>query len=147
MRKILFVFCLLITFCFIQTEQVSACSCAISSTNNTKILVRDAYKNSQAIFLGKVLELVKNDSSYSFRVKIQVKKIWKGKLSKTIDISTPLDSAACGFSFETGKEYLVYAYENGNKLTTNICSRTKILTGSTEDVAFLNKLKKPISPK
>lgn len=147
MKKILFVFCLLIAFWFVQPKQVSACSCVAPSTNNTRILVRDAYKNSQAIFSGKVLEIVRNDSSYSFLVKMQVRKFWKGKLFKKIEISTALDSAACGFAFEVGKEYLIYAYKNENKLTTNICSRTKLLTATTEDVAFLNKLKKPISPR
>ena len=44
----------------------------------------------------------------------------------------------CGYRFEIGKEYLVYAYlGEDKKLSTGICTRTGLLTKADEDLAYI----------
>ncbi len=46
-------------------------------------------------------------------------------------------SADCGFDFNVGDQYLVYAYDYTGALTTNICLRTAELSQAAADLAYL----------
>jgi hypothetical protein len=110
--------------------------------------VQTSYEKANAVFYGKVVEVkresVKDESrtvSYEYlRVKFKVESSWKGQTTSEVFVRTAGDSAACGFAFEAGKRYLVYANDTGNGLQTTICTRTA--AGST-DAKYLNKVKKP----
>jgi hypothetical protein len=49
----------------------------------------------------------------------------------------------CGYRFEVGARYLVFAYGDDAKLETNICQRTKELAQAAEDLKLLGKGKSP----
>jgi hypothetical protein len=57
-----------------------------------------------------------------------------------IEISTGVGGGDCGYDFKNGQRYLVYAYRYQERLTTNICSRTKPFSNANEDLAFLGNL-------
>jgi hypothetical protein len=75
---------------------------------------------------------------------------WKGTKEKIVPLTTANDGAACGFTFEFGKSYLVYAYLGGLEtdekrlLETNICTRTcPFEAEAKEEIKLLGKPKMP----
>ena len=141
MKKIvLFVFC----FCFLMLlfqENSFACSCAVAAPlPSLRKQVSGARKESKAVFSGKVVEVNRNAQSQFITVKFKVENSWKGNITQEVSITTGLGSGDCGYSFEVGKSYLVYAYgSNENSLQTNICQRTGSLTDSSKDIKMLGK--------
>jgi hypothetical protein len=72
-----------------------------------------------------------------YRVRLSVLEMFRGELqSQEIDILTNEQSSACGFPFETGAEYVVFAFTNQgtNELWTSKCSHTHKLAPGKEDV-------------
>jgi hypothetical protein len=71
---------------------------------------------------------------------------WKAAEGKEVVLYTANDSAACGYNFEKGKSYLVYAHsqKRGEEkvLGTNICTRTALLSDAKEDLKELGEGKK-----
>lgn len=106
-------------FLLFGARETFACSCAPREAT-----ANDDFQKAAAVFTGRVLDVQRKESSNTVTVKLAVQKYWKGKISKEVKIMTAKDSAACGFNFEVGKDYLVYATETEGKLSTNICSRT-----------------------
>ena len=155
MKTILLVGVLLMTF---QCDAL-ACSCI------GEITVKKEIKRSDAVFTGSVISIERftvRDTllgtdhvvSTSFnRVKIKITSIYKGELrSETVDVITGIGGGDCGFAFEKGKEYIVYAdsktqfsplgNETARYLSTHICKRTRALDKS--EITQIEKLRKPI---
>ena len=58
-----------------------------------------------------------------------------------IEILTGLGGGDCGYPFQTGSEYVVYAYKNSDgRLETGICSRTRPLAEAGDDVAYFHSM-------
>lgn len=138
MRRITFI-SLALLFLMSAAENSFACSCA-PSIGPVKAQVKEAFKKSTAIFSGEVISIAPT-SEHQVTVTMRVGKSWKGKLAKEITITTAANSAMCGYGFEAGKTYLVYAFGANDSLMTTICSRTK-LSSNTQDITHLNKLKR-----
>ena len=82
---------------------------------------------------------------------------WKGSLTDTLALYSPRNGASCGYVFQTGKEYLVYARILKQKsdywwsqagwpdsvafplALTTICNRTRPITHAQEDLAYLGE--------
>ena len=63
-------------------------------------------------------------------------------MSKEVTVSTGSDSALCGYNFEVGQSYLIYAGGVDVKnLQTNICTRTAKFAAAKADVKVLGKAK------
>lgn len=98
---------------------------------------RKALKQSTAVFVGKVKSIARGNSHWR-SITFEVEKTWKGVEGKSVHVVTALNSTSCGFAFEEGKSYLVYANLVGgdgldaNSLTTNICTRTTFVTDETK---------------
>lgn len=87
----------------------------------------------------------------SYTVHFTVDEQWKGESASTLQVQTAGNSAACGYNFEAGKDYLVYAYASGddpltaeNILSVGLCGRTNLLANATEDIVELNS--QPAAP-
>jgi hypothetical protein len=152
----------IVIFAVFISQDIFACSCGHSS-------IEDAFADTDAIFVGKVVAIEKNVNSlmrwvrqsyddltgkppldmsmYNMTITLNVKKTWKGTISKSITVQTPDPSVCCicGFEFEVGESYLVYA--NGSPLFTNICRRTKNLGEATSEISQLDALKRNIENK
>lgn len=116
------------------TNPVFACSCK----QPPHPLV--ALQNSDAVFAGKVIDIKIPDNVMSsadpMSVTFAVNQTWKGHTQKTINVSTEVSSASCGYEFQIGETYLVYA--NGqDSLHTSLCSRTTTFANSYEDLRSL----------
>jgi hypothetical protein len=116
----------------------------------------DAFSQSDAVFTGRVTgrqtpiiipvltpllaRLLPNLFFYhSLRYSLAVTDSWKGADTTQVTVVTGLGGGDCGYSFETGKEYLVYAHQSGNNWTTNICTRTDLAAspGTADDFTYL----------
>ena len=80
----------------------------------------------------------------SFRkrlVRIQIAEVLTGvdPGQKEIEIVTGMGGGDCGYAFQSGVDYIIYAYKNSEgRLETGICSRTRPLTQAAEDLAYLH---------
>lgn len=101
----------------------------------------EAFEDADVVFSGKAVEIKKETSNQvssasPMPVKFDVQRVWKGTAEKTITISTALSSASCGYEFEYGKTYLVYAYGD-ESLQTGLCTRTQLFADAYEDLRAL----------
>lgn len=131
----------LFIFLFAAPEKSFGCSC-IASPDPVKKQIQSAFIGSDAIFSGEVIEVKESPTDkYNFVVKFKVNKSWKDETSQEITINTARESAMCGYNFEIGKTYIVYAAGTANNLSVNNCSRTMIFSNKG-DAKYLDKLKR-----
>lgn len=108
---------------FFAYNLVSACSC-LTPTDESK---DEALKNASFIFRGKVVSANESDEGKPFnntKIRFDVSRAWKGVEKNEIVINTPLESAACGYSFKMNETYLVYAH--GNPAATTSCTMMQV---------------------
>ena len=86
--------------------------------------------------------LLSYSSADPVSVKFNVSRVWKGPRSDTITIKTVRSEASCGYEFEEGRRYIVFA-RNGE---TGLCSRTAGLGNAVADLAALGDGWQPESP-
>ncbi|HEV8159337.1 MAG TPA: hypothetical protein VGP58_09910 [Pyrinomonadaceae bacterium] len=141
MNKIIFTIFFFAFFTVLNASNVFACSCVPQGDESIEPQVKEAYTNSTAVFVGEVVEVIQKPDTFITEVKFKVLKSWKNEFKDAVVIKTGRGGGDCGYEFEVGKKYLVYAYGDKGKLGTNICTRTSVLE-SNKDVAFLDKIKK-----
>jgi len=98
--------------------------------------------------IGDVIPTVAADldqNSPAILVSLEVVHSYRGDQQKPVRVSTGLGGGDCGFDFEVGKRYLVYAFKDAaGELSTNTCTRTTRLENSSENLAYLRR--KSIAP-
>lgn len=142
-----------------------ACSCMRSSP-------AEALDRSTAVFEGRVLEVTPfeerrdvtleggclddacreslSETTESvevtgFAVRFSVTRRWKGVDTEEVVVRTARDSAACGFAFEVGQDYVVYASaEEAGTLSTGLCDRTARVADASEDLDALGTGEVPV---
>ena len=114
----------------------SACSCM-------GVPIQRYISSSDAVFSGEVVDL-QNIRMFgpSDTVTLRVSEAWKGTDQGTLEVSTPSQGSACGYHFEEGQEYLVYAYGKQD-LKVDACGETKQLSKADEDLALLGNGEQP----
>jgi hypothetical protein len=142
MKKLLF---LILLFLFPFTNSF-ACSC-MELEEPLSIKVERSFSNSDLILNGKVIEI--NDefadrTKYDNNIiiyKFEVLKMFKGKGQKeTVEVSSQSTGSMCGYKFELGETYLVYA-KGATEFYTDLCSRNQILKNvEKEEMENLQKL-------
>lgn len=140
MKKTIYITLAIFAFTFAAAGTSLACSCT-ESIDPIEKQVTDSYENSAAIFSGKVTSVKPTADRYDVIVTLTVKESWKGINGKRIKVRTAKDSSMCGYHFELGKEYLVYAHGTARDLGVGNCSRTTSLADMT-DIEYLANLKK-----
>ena len=122
-----------------------ACSCSLPTIGKTeKQLIKLERKKSQAVFVGEVTEIIipktsTGEESWTAEVRFKVLQTWKGITTETVSVFTANICCICGYKFDAGERYLVYAYSSDKDLATSICKRTKPLSGANEDLKVLGK--------
>ncbi|MEZ4700611.1 MAG: hypothetical protein R2834_09810 [Rhodothermales bacterium] len=107
-----------------------ACSCVMPGTPAAE------RNQAAAVFSGRVRSIVEIDDRLI--VRIDVDKSWKGISDGEVVVTTATNSAACGYGFEKGKSYLIYAHAfDGAGLSVNLCSRTQRLEEADADIVAL----------
>jgi hypothetical protein len=125
----------------VLSPSVHACTCAPPT------LPCDAYGSAAAVFVGTPISVRQVDSGNEANwppkaVKFSVEQSYLGVEGTEVEVFTGMGGGDCGYYFQMGQRYLVYAYRNRNKiqLTTSICSRTTLFSPASEDIAFLGNL-------
>jgi hypothetical protein len=118
-----------------------ACTCGLPPMNSPlKRQVRAAPGESRAVFSGKVLEVRGDPQTLFVLVRLRVERVWKGAPRAEARIFTGRGGGDCGYQFEVGESYLVYAYRwREGELGTNICQRTAKLSEAAKDLQILGK--------
>jgi hypothetical protein len=106
---------------------------------------KDEAAKSDAVFIAKITR-VDEPGEFDRSVELEVVSIYKGEVEKKLTLYTGRDSAGCGYEFEKGKSYIIYAQKSqrgadGEEkvLYTNTCTRTKPLDEAKEDIEGLGK--------
>lgn len=125
----------------LYSTAVSACSCAPPGTPQEEL------NRSDAVFAGQVESIQDSLTSgfmgpgQDYDVTFDIMRVWKGPETDTLKVKTSSSSASCGYSFQEGEDYLVYANEEyqveDGDLTVSLCSRTASLENAEQDVAAL----------
>lgn len=142
MKKIILLTLIIINLFLINLSLVNACSCILPAPP------KESLEKSTAVFAGKVVDVdvpigIVISSADPVKVTFDISKVWKGSNYKTLVVTTARDGASCGYSFKKGEEYIVYTYGEGDKLSTGICSRTKLLVNAQEDLEGLGEANLP----
>ncbi|WP_052835862.1 hypothetical protein [Thermobacillus composti] len=111
-----------------------------------------ALQRSAAVFAGEVLSVRQKGpnlfgggyAEHPIRVTFRVTETWKGVEADRLTVHTSMST--CGFDFDEGMRYIVYAYETSEGLATGLCTRTAELAKASDDLAALGKGKVPPSP-
>lgn len=123
----------------------AACKCRPQS-------IAEAERASDAIFEGRV-ELIETakagatGSADALRVDLAVVRRFKGGDAERLQVQTRADGPACGYGFERGKSYLVYASLNDGQLWVTRCSRTRPIAEAEEDLGALGMGTTPVDVK
>ena len=142
MKKIVFAwFVFTVSFIFIQNTEL-ACSC-VDLGESLEQQVNGSLKNSKAVFVGEVIEVMKNSDNVGFTTKFKVEESWKD--FSPSEITFVGDGSSCEYYFTLGKKYLVFAYEWKNKLTTGDCSGNREIDKAAEELKILGKGNKPLA--
>ena len=127
---------------------VHACKCVQPGTPSEEL------EKFSAVFAGEVTSIQHSyDAKAGFAspgdhttVGFEVSAVWKGTVHEEMYITTPPTGGACGFTFDEGEEYIVYAYDSAypeGGYATGICSRTALLSNAQEDVDALGQGQAP----
>ncbi|WP_010095530.1 hypothetical protein [Ornithinibacillus scapharcae] len=106
---------LILTTVLLSPIPTAACSCAELGPAQMEM------ERSTAMFKGEVLDI--KDANHTRKVLIKVEEAWKGVEESQVIVVTGLGGGDCGFEFQVGREYLVYA-SGEQSLSTNMCDRT-----------------------
>jgi LPXTG-motif cell wall-anchored protein len=125
----------------------SACSCG----GGAPFQVLAKGPDSTAVFSGEVLDVEEGPPTRMFggmrlpssKVSLRVSEVWEGPQRETLEVSTPIDGAACGYPFKKGQEYLVYAYGKEEPFTVDLCSQTKLLSKANANLQVLGAGQRP----
>ena len=144
MKRLFVLIVCLATLVGFSRIEAHACTCSLPLWNLTlKQQVKKAQKESQAVSVGEVMQILETTEGLSRSVKFRVENVWKGKLSQEVTIFTGQGGGDCGFPFEVGAIYLVYASGSNESLSTNRCGRT-VPRSEDGDLKLLGKGKPPL---
>ena len=118
-----------------------ACVCSPVGSSCAAIEKSDA-----VIFSGTALEVAgpgdtgdRPASERLVRVRFSVNEPFRGASAETIVVSTPEENGMCGYEFQAGESYLVFASRTAQGVVTSACSRTKHLSVAKDDLEMLHE--------
>jgi hypothetical protein len=123
---------------------IEACSC-IRLDETEEQRTAGLLKESAAVFSGETIKLEKIPGTRDLIATFAVEEFWKGELAATVEVRTAMDGASCGYNFQIGAAYLVYAFKAPNGLSTGLCGGNgyRYDTFAKDQIKFLGKGKVP----
>lgn len=111
-----------------------ACSCIDPGS------VSAGFDASGSVLEGKVLSVQHQPAAHRITTRLEVLQRWKGAPGKTVDVVTADQGSMCGFEFQRGTRYVIFAREATSPLSVSICSLSKASAAAAADIAELNRL-------
>jgi hypothetical protein len=102
-----------------------------------------AAASAAAVFEGQVSRISAADADVM--VELKVARAWKGVTAEQVSVRTRAESAACGYPFQAGQSYLVYAQADGSGLQVHHCGRTRPIEEAREDIVALGMGTVPVA--
>lgn len=131
----------------LMPDRVWACSCAYNDSVQEEMAKRTAVFSGRVVDLEKKRQGLTSSSADPVFVHLETDRVWKGQeLGRKITVSTALSGASCGYTFEEGREYLVYAHGEMDQLQVSLCSLTKPLIDADSDLLLLGEGQAPTGP-
>lgn len=121
-------------------QRAEACSCVSPPAP------RVALQKSSAVFEGKVLSLDHKPELHRLTARIEVLRTWKDAATSPVEVSTHDFDSMCGFNFEVGRSYLIYADGSSDALSTALCSRSRESENAADDFKDLGPAKPSNAP-
>ena len=140
------------------------CTCVSPQYGTPEEAVVEALYAAEAVFMGEVIEIRTRSGIECDRVEgcsdpdrhrrgespvesvlvgFRGESSWKGvgNDESTIAVATQFQESACGYFFDAGRRYLVYAYDydKDGQLTTNLCARTRPAEVAGFDIGVLSR--------
>lgn len=117
-------------FLFLAPASAFPCSCSLDDSSACAAAAR-----SDSIFVGTPVSMEKVGSyrRFQFAVETAIQNVER----KIVEVTTAPDSAACGYPFEIGMKYLVYASQAAGSYAVSLCSRTGPLESRHNDLELL----------
>ncbi len=100
-----------------STASVLACSCVMMTP-------QEQLEKADSVFIGRATDI--SGTGQKRLVDFAVSDVRKGAAMNNAIVQTGQGGGDCGFEFETGKEYTVYAYAEDSTLFTSMCSGTSL---------------------
>ncbi|OJH34926.1 hypothetical protein [Cystobacter ferrugineus] len=124
---------------FAWTSEARACSCAREPDD--RVAFQKARARASTVFRGRVEDLQPvggEGRPLEHRVTFTVTETFKGKARAQRTVTTSVFGTACGYQFEKGVDYLVFAEGSESKgLSTHSCSRTRPSDRAAVELGFL----------
>ncbi|HMA37066.1 MAG TPA: hypothetical protein VKY74_21600 [Chloroflexia bacterium] len=136
----------------LQPRNAYACSCAPPPP------LAEDFRGAAAVFSGTVRAIQvtghsPDNSTAQARpfldptaVVLDVTAAWKGVHQAQVVVHTGGLGIGCGFEFQSGQTYLVFAYQQGAELSTALCTRTADLSTAAADLQWLGRSQAPTGP-
>lgn len=121
----------------------SLCSCAMPRTTQLALERSDAVFRGVAIDVPPLPAVSEVPWPDERRVRIRVLERWKGAVPDTAIVYTAWVDGVCGYPFDEGEEYVVYARaatQPSPRLTVFLCSGTKPTKDAAADLRELRRI-------
>lgn len=119
-------------------ESARACSCMAQDP-------AAAFEGAASVFEGRVLS-IEPAGEMQLEVRIRVVRTWKGADAEEITVTTPAQSAGCGYGFEVEHHYLIYSDAGEEHESVSLCSNTKPIEQAEAELADLGPGATPVDP-
>jgi len=131
--------------CSLMLASSNSWGCSCGTTKQGAERVKESFANSDAVFLGRVDEIVLADDLSGAKVQtttFRIVKSWKGQREGLIKTKINIQCCVCGYRFEQDYEYLVFAYRKKDSgwLSASICSSTTSRDAADDDIETLERL-------
>jgi hypothetical protein len=130
--------CILVTLvAALRPGIASACSCMASalpcgSLEGSSVFIGTVQSRSDSPQEGNA-----NPSRSGYNFTIAVVEAFAGVKGEEVTVRTPTDTAACGYPFEIGQTYLIYATATQGGYSVSLCSRTRRISAASDDLALI----------
>jgi hypothetical protein len=142
-----FYFSVMVAFAvLICAESARACSCGSGGPPC------QAYGNTAAVFIGTPTAVVKTTvksgegtRQYDYPKRLfmfRVEEAFRGVDASEVQVMTGTGGGDCGYNFQIGERYLIYAGRDTNSEVygTSICTRTRLVSDAREDLEYIRSL-------
>lgn len=114
----------------LHARPASACSCAPSPPPNV------AFEHAGSVLLGEVVSVRHDPSQHQLTATVRVIDRWKGAAEDPVEVTTIDVGSMCGIALAKGDRYVFYATETASPISASLCSRTRLASAASEDLAF-----------
>ena len=119
----------------LHTASCATCRCR-------PLVPDEAAQSASAVFAGRVVRIYEpgwwktiRTGSDPLEITFEVERVWKGDVPSKVTVETRVSVASCGYDFDTGERYLVYARDGH----VSLCSGTLPIAGADEGLRHLGE--------